>query len=131
MARFCSNCGSRVTESANYCGACGFALSVQQNAQNHFQQSMTHAGITCRRCGSNNITVQTIQEDLGFTTSDASKTKYRPHYIQKRAIVKKNKNISITSNRIAYRTIFTCLTCGNSWTNYVNSENPYGYSIPR
>ena len=127
MAKFCSNCGKPVSESSNFCGACGFRLLRQETAQPvRYQQEHR---LRCSRCGGCNINIQTAQENLGYTTLDASKTKYRPHYIQKRAIVKKQKGAEITNNRIAYRTIFTCLDCGNTWSNYANG-NKYGYSTP-
>lgn len=128
---FCMNCGQQLPDTAKFCIQCGANVGGADIVPERYVQQMQHQPqLRCPKCNGINIDIQTMQEDLGSVSHDASKTKYRSHYVQRNAIVKKNRGITTTSNRVTYRTLYTCLDCGNVWSKYAVGGNSYGYSVP-
>ena len=108
--------------------------------------------IVCPHCHSNNVFIQTVQENRGSVSVSKTKSKYKekghgliwwitigwwwwavdlflwifaffPRLIlrlfaapfKKKKSVGKSTTISTTKNRIVYKTICTCQSCGYSW----------------
>lgn len=102
--------------------------------------------MTCPKCGSNNVNIQTFQENRGSITNTKSKYKEKGHGILwwifigswwwiidlflwiflfiPRLLIRLGrkkkvvgKSTSVTVNNIAYANVYTCQDCGHTWKN--------------
>lgn len=153
MAKFCGSCGTSLQENAKFCPVCGQSTTAPvaarpQPVRQAPQQPYT--GIVCPRCGAHNVFIQTVQENMGSTTTSVTKSKYKEkrhgiiwwlfigswwwiidlflwvflfvprallHIGRRKTYKGKAVTTASTTNRLVYRTICTCQTCGASWEN--------------
>lgn len=144
----CPECGKELSDKASVCPQCGFPIQeINQGTENTNSKQLY-----CPNCGGTNISIQSVQENIGSETRATTTTKYKekghgclwwliigwwwwmvdlflwifaflPRLILRlfAAPFKKKKGVSVgqtvahTTNKIVYRTVCTCQTCGNVW----------------
>lgn len=86
---FCTACGTKVDRKANFCPACGTRTGGSYNNVHNVSKPTISKSvpplppvngsfqIACPKCGSTNIDIQMIQENLGSRTVTETKSKYR------------------------------------------------------
>ena len=65
----CSECGKEISDTAAVCVNCGAPIKKENTMQS--------SGVSCPKCGSNNVDSQVFQENTGSATVTRTKSKYK------------------------------------------------------